>query len=238
MARLLGAVNGENFLVNLFVANLSLALFNLLPAFPMDGGRILRAILSFRLSKVQATKAAVYTAQVLALLFIFLGVSSNQYVQASPTLLLISLFIFFGAQAELQSVSFRSVLGGHHISEVTMKNFGVLKVRDQLKQACELMLDSSYHDFIVMDDMRVVGTLSRGELLKALNQRGETAMVGDCMNVNLTVTQANVSLESGYNMIQKSESKLLLVKENDKLLGIVDPENILEFVMARQAMAK
>lgn len=237
MHHALVAVNGENFVVNLFIVNISLAIFNLIPAFPMDGGRIFRALLSFKLNRVQATKIAVYLAQILAALFIIVGVSSNDYVQTSPTLLLISLFIFFGAQAELQTVSFRSILGGHHITEVTMKKFETLDVKDQVKDAIRVMLDSSNHDFIIKDQNKIAGTISRSELLKSLSEKGEDAYLGDCMNPDLSIVPANASVEAGYDSIQKSSSKLLVVMDQENLVGIVDPENILEFVMTRRAHA-
>ncbi len=234
----LAAVNGHNFFVNLFLVNISLAVFNLIPAFPMDGGRVLRALLSFRMNRLAATKVAVWIAQALAMGFIIFGILSNQHLQTSPTLLLISLFVFFGAQSELRTVTFRSILGGHQVSEVTMRDFGKLQVHDKLKDALAALLTSSHRDFVVMDGDRVVGTLVRDQLMRALASKGETAEVQECMSTELTLAGDTTPLENAYDMMTKAGSKVLIVKEHGALKGIVDSENILEFIMARQALAR
>lgn len=113
----LQSLQGSGFWFNLFVANVILAVFNLIPAFPMDGGRVLRAVLAFRYDRSRATRIAASIGQFLAILFVFLGLFSNIW------LVFIGIFIYLGAGAEAAHESTRSVLAGHTVRDVLMKQF-------------------------------------------------------------------------------------------------------------------
>jgi Zn-dependent protease len=236
LVKAIESINGHNFIVNLFMVNITMAAFNLIPAFPMDGGRVLRAILSMKLDRIQATKIAARTGQLLAVAAVMVSIFTNQHLISNPGLLLISLFVFYSAQAELQSFVHWSMLDGHVAREVTMKDFGEVESTDKLSTVVNLMLSSSYHSFVVFRDQKAVGTLTRADLIQSLSQKGPEATAGEVMNSTIRTIQDDISLEKTYNTIMESPERPLIVTHNTELLGIVDTDNILEFIMAKQAL--
>ena len=139
LVKLTGAV----FLFNLLVANVVLAVFNFIPAFPMDGGRILRALLSFKFSREKATRIAAGIGQFIAILFFFAGFYLNIW------LVLIGVFIFLGAGAEAEFEISKTVLSGHKVRDVLMKKFIVLLPEDTLEKAVQYLLDGQAQEFVV-----------------------------------------------------------------------------------------
>ncbi len=135
---------GGNFLVKMFWVNIVLAVFNLIPAFPMDGGRVLRALLALRLDYVRATEIAATTGQVLALLFGFVGLFSN------PFLVFIALFVWMGAAGEASMIQMRTALRGIPVSHLMMTDFQTLSDQDRLSSAVNHILAGSQQDFPVL----------------------------------------------------------------------------------------
>ena len=224
-------LDSRNFLYTLFVANLVLALFNLIPAFPMDGGRVLRALLSFRLSRIQATRVAASIGQVLAIGFVFIGFFYN------PFLLLIGFFIFLGAQAESNFTQTRSLLQGYHVGDVVMTNYQTLHPDDEMAKAIDLLLDSQATAFLIMEEGKMRGILSRSEMIKALSAHGKTARVGDVMHTDLRELSAEEPLEKVYTYFQENREALLPVMKGGQLIGVLDKDNIHEFIMIQNAVS-
>jgi Zn-dependent protease/predicted transcriptional regulator len=228
----LEGIGKQTFLLNLFSVNIMLALFNMLPAFPMDGGRVFRALLSFRLQRHVATKIAAAAGQTLAVGFIISGFFFN------PFLIFIGLFIFLGAQAETNLTTNKFMLAGYKVADVSMSNFGVIEADDALSKAVSLLLDGQSKNFIVMQNNTVVGTLSRDELIKGLTMHGKEVTVSTCMNSKVVLLNAETPLEEAYQLMQQQSQVLLPVMKNDMLVGALDLENILEFIMVKHAVKK
>lgn len=229
---LTGGINSHNFFLNFFLVNLWLVVFNLIPAFPMDGGRVLRALLAFRLGREKATLIAARIGQFIAIIFIFLGFSS------SPFLILIGVFILFGAQAEANYTKTNSVLSHFTIQDVMMREFISLKSSEPVKNAVQLLLQGQSTIFLIMKTDDVVGTLSRDEIIRALSEYGEEVLIADVMNKELNFLSPNTPLEKAYNILRQSSASILPIMENNMLVGVVDTENILEFIMIREALKK
>jgi Zn-dependent protease len=227
-----GGVNAANFLFNFFVVNLWLAIFNLIPAFPMDGGRVLRAILSMKLERHVATRIAARIGQALAVGFVLAGFFSN------PFLVVIGIFIFLGAQAESEYTRAQSFLRGFRVGDAIMRQYQSIEAGETLKTATSMLLNGQYRNFLVIENGVPVGTLSRDELIKGLAEAGDGAMVGGVMNRNLVSLEANVPLETAYQRGREQKADLMLVTENGKFAGTLDTENILEFIMVRAALAR
>jgi len=170
----LGVVGGD-LLTKLLWVNVALAVFNLLPAFPMDGGRVLRALLAIRMDYVRATHIAANIGQGMAFLFGFLGLFSN------PFLVFIALFVWMGASQEAGMVEMKSALGGVPVEQVMITKFRTLAPRDTLAAAVEQILAGAQQDFPIIENGEVVGILTRGDLLTGLGKGGQTAEVGDYM---------------------------------------------------------
>jgi CBS domain-containing protein len=212
------------------VANLVLALFNLIPAFPMDGGRVLRALLSFQMPRPKATRIAASIGQFLAIGFVFIGLFYN------PFLLLIGFFIFLGAQAESNFAQTRSLLQGYSVEDVVMTRYRTLHPEDEIGKAVDLLLDGQSTAFLVESDGEVKGSLSRQEMIKALASYGKSARIGDIMRTEIRELSADEPLEEVYTYFQEHRDALLPVVKQGKLIGVLDKDNIHEFIMVHNAV--
>ncbi|HEY6612995.1 MAG TPA: site-2 protease family protein [Vicinamibacterales bacterium] len=168
----LGVASG-GFVERVMLANAFLAGFNLLPAFPMDGGRVLRALLATRMEYTRATQHAASIGQGMAILFGFLGLQGN------PMLIFIALFVWIGAGQEASMVQMKSALAGIPVRRAMLTHFRTLRPASTLGDAADLVLSGSQQDFPVMDDGRLEGILTRSDLLAALSRSGRNAAVGD-----------------------------------------------------------
>jgi Zn-dependent protease len=182
-------VTGVGFIERLMVVNLSLALFNLLPAFPMDGGRVLRALLALRMEYTRATQAAASIGQGIAFLLGFWGLFSN------PFLVFIALFVWIGAAQEASMVQMKTALGGIPVSRVTVTNFQSLTPQDRLSRAVELILTGTQTDFPVVDNGTVVGIVLRDDILSALSKNDPLVNIASLMRRDFEVADANEMLE-------------------------------------------
>jgi Zn-dependent protease len=218
---------GDTFIFNLMVVNIGLAVFNLIPAFPMDGGRVFRALLAFRMERVKATAIAARTGQAIAAIFFFVGILYN------PILAVISVFIFLMAQAESDHVRSNSMLHNYKVSDVIMHKYYSLDSADTIRDAAEALLDVQASDFLVMENGKVIGTLDRNRIIKAMINSGDSSLVTSAMNTNMKFLTADMPLDQVYSHLQLDS--VLPVMDHGKLIGIVDANNILEFIMIRSA---
>lgn len=230
--QLTNGINSSNFFLNFFIVNVWLALFNLIPAFPMDGGRMLRAILSLKFERHIATNIAARIGQVFAIIFIFLGVFIN------PFLIFIGLFVFLAAKAESEYTQTKSLLHGYRVKDALMQQYNSIDAGQTIKTAVKMLLDGQSKNFLVTENSHSVGTLSRDEIIRALAAQGENEVIYKVMNKDLIVLNADSPLEIAYQQVQGHKSTLMAVMENNKLIGALDTENILEFIMVKDAQTK
>ena len=224
-------VASGSFLGRLLSVNIILVLFNLLPAFPMDGGRVLRALLAMRMEYVRATQVAANIGQGMAFIFGFIGLFSN------PFLLFIAFFVWIGASQEASMVQMRNSISGIPVTRVMFTDFKMLSPRDNLSQVVALILSGSQHDFPVVDaNGRVAGILDRDSFLKALTEHGQSAPVMDFIRRDLTEVDSYDMIEMALMRLQETGAKTLPVTHGGRLVGIVTAENITEFLMIRSAL--
>ncbi len=223
------STTAPNVLERLVVVNVVLVLFNLLPAFPMDGGRVLRALLAMRLPHAVATQRAALVGKLFAVGFAVLGFFTN------PFLMVIGLFVWVGASQEASAATLRGVLDGIPVRDAMITDFRTLSVHDTLAHAVELLLAGSQHDFPVLDQSKVVGVLTRQSLLTALARREEHQGVADVMHANAPETLVDEPLEDAVARMQASPLRTLPVLDDGALVGLLTMENVGEFVSVQSA---
>jgi len=224
------SLTGGSLLERLMTVNVFLAVFNLIPAFPMDGGRVLRALLALKLEYVQATQIAATIGQGIALLFGFIGLFTNSF------LLFIALFVWIGAAQEASTVQVRHSLGGIPITRAMQTDFQTLVPSDTLARVVELILAGSQQDFPVMENGRVIGILDRDTFISALSKNGQNTPVSEVMHRNVPEIDSHDMVEMALTRLQESGSKTLPVMHGDRLVGLITSENITEFLMIRSAL--
>ncbi|MEX2219802.1 MAG: site-2 protease family protein [Phycisphaerales bacterium] len=225
-----GGFLAAGFLHTLAYINVFLVLFNMLPAFPMDGGRVLRAALAYRLDHARATRIAAAVGQVMAALFFFAGLMYN------PFLILIAVFVFMGAQAEAQMAEIRYTIGNVPVRDAMITDFAALPEDSTLGQAADLLLATSQQDFPVMDGERIAGILPRADLVRALASSGRDAPIAAAMRRDCGSVDASASLTRVFDRIQQTGCPLVPVTDRGRLVGLLTPENIGEFIMVRSAL--
>jgi Zn-dependent protease/CBS domain-containing protein len=215
----------------LMIVNFMLVLFNLLPAFPMDGGRVLRALLAMRMDYVRATQVAAFIGQGMAFLLGFIGLFGN------PFLLFIALFVWIGASQEAGAVQAKNSLGGIPVTRAMMTDFRTLSPRDKLSQVVAYILSGSQHDFPVVDaNGRVAGILERDAFMRALTEHGQSVPVMDYIRRDLPEVDSHEMLEMALNRLQEFGTKTLPVTHAGQLVGMITMENITEYLMIRSAL--
>lgn len=220
------------FIQRLMMVNIILAIFNILPAFPMDGGRVLRSFLALRMDYNRATKIAATIGQGMAFVFGFIGFFTN------PFLLFIAFFVWIGAVQEAGTVELRSALGGIRVSQAMITDFQSLSPGDPLSRAIEFVLRGTQQDFPVTENGQAAGVLTKSDLLVSLAEGGQAVSVGEVMSRDFQVVESSEMLETALTKLQASEGRILLVMHKGQLVGLITMDNVGEFVAIQGALGK
>jgi Zn-dependent protease/CBS domain-containing protein len=222
----------------LLFTNVMLVLFNMIPAFPMDGGRVLRAVLALKIGRVRATRIAATIGQGMAILLglVGIGVIRLPLFSGNYFLLIIALFVFFGAGQEAQAEESREVVEDAPVGAAMLREFRTLQVGDTLRHAAEVLLDGSQQDFPVMHGGEVAGVLSRDALLRGLAREGETAYVAGVMEREVVFAQPGDPLEDYMMRPDGVRRAPILVRDeqSQEVVGMLTMENLMEFLTLRQ----
>ncbi len=225
----------EWFPARLLFVNVMLVVFNLIPAFPMDGGRVLRAALASRLDYVRATQIAASVGQGIALLFGLGGLLNGE-----PMLLFIALFVFIGATQEAAAVQMRSVFTGVPVSRAMIRDFRTLRAEDPLSRAVDLLLEGHQQDFPVLGPRPgdpPLGILTRSDLLKALAEGSTDRPVGAATRRNCGTAHPRDLLEDVFRGMEASGCPAVpVVGDDGAIVGMVTLENVGELAMIRAAL--
>jgi Zn-dependent protease/CBS domain-containing protein len=226
--------DGRTLLTSLMWANLWLVIFNLVPAFPMDGGRVLRALLASRFDYARATQIAATVGQGLA----FAGGLAG-FLTGNLMLIVVAFFIFLGAGQEAATARFEDATHGLPVTAAMITRFDVLSPQDSLQRAVDLLLAGSQHDFPVIDGGgRVRAILLRGDLIPALASHGPSHPAFDIARRDPPAIPNDFSLTHALETLSGSGFSTLPVVDavTDRLVGILTSENIAEMVMVTQAI--
>ena len=225
-----------SFAMRLLVVNVMLVLFNMVPAFPMDGGRVLRALLAMRMDYAKATRIAATLGQGIALVFAALGLLGLFGGNGNPLLLFIALFVWIGASQESGAVQFRSALGGARVDEAMLPDFVTLRPDESLGRAVDLILAGSQEDFPVLDQSGVVGILTRQRLLAGLSSGGKEVAVGSVMEREFRVVRAGDALEGVMASESGHPPRIVPVVSGSALVGLLTWDNVTDFILIRNAL--
>jgi CBS domain-containing protein len=221
-------------LKKLLQINVWLVLFNLLPAFPMDGGRILRALLATRMSYARATQTAATVGQAFAFIFGFMGLFGN------PLLIFIALFVYVGASQEAALAQMKDVSRGLPVSSAMVRDFRSLPRSATLQEAVDALLATSQHDFPVVDESgSVIGVLTRHDLIAALRRDDPKIRVEDVMRRDIPTVTTGTRFEDAFRIMQECNCPAVPVVDNmRRLVGLLTPENVSELMMVHSAMPR
>lgn len=198
-----------------------LAGFNLLPAFPMDGGRILRALLAKKFSYLKATKIAVGFGHIFALLFALFAFSTGHFI-----LLLIALFIFIAASHEESLASMKTTLGSMRVKDILSPNYYTIASNTPLSNVLSLIFHTHQEDFPVVDEEKLVGFLPRKQIISAIHGQRINATVADLMQQEFPSVSSQDYLTAVYNKLQNLGIKALPVIDQGELKGVITLEDI------------
>jgi stage IV sporulation protein FB len=216
----------------LLYANLFLALFNLIPAFPMDGGRVLRAFLARWMGYARGTRIAAGIGQALAFSFGLLGLLGG-----NPLLLFVALFIYLAAAAESHAAQMRQVAQGVMNADAMVTYFERLGRASRVADAVECLIRTTQHEFPVCDgDGRLEGVLSRDAMIRALKERGPDTPVVEVMEAEIPEVRDRGNLEEATRLLQERNRPAVGVVDRDgRLVGLITRETIGELMMIESA---
>jgi stage IV sporulation protein FB len=219
----------------LFSTNVALLLFNLLPAYPMDGGRVLRSLLSARLGLVRATRIAANIGQVLAMVIGVYGL-----IRGQPMLTLIGIFVFFGAAQEAAMVETRAAGRGIIVDQMMITRFVTIPVYATLRQAVDMLLEGEQREFPVVDNAGAVeGLLTRDHLIKALTAQGPDSPVSGAMAREVPALPLGLAFEEALGRLKASGLPALpVVDAGGRLVGLLTMDNITDLILVRRAVSR
>lgn len=225
---------GVDLLARVAAANVFLAVFNLIPAFPMDGGRVLRAILARRLGYARGTTIAASIGQALAF-----GLGLWGLVGGNPVLVFVALFVYLAASSEAHAAQMRQVSHGLLATDGMITRFESLSPTSRVEDAVEALIRTTQHEFPVVDGIgRLRGVLTRDEMIKALRERGPDAPVVEVMRADIPVVHHRQNLAEALRLMQEKRLPAVGVADaSGRLVGLVTPENVGEMMMVEAARA-
>jgi Zn-dependent protease/CBS domain-containing protein len=217
-----------NLIERIAFGNLLLGLFNLLPAYPMDGGRILRSLIALRKPEDEATQIAAKAGRFLAVAMGLFGLLSQNFV-----LVFVALFVYLGAAQEGAAARGRSLTTGFPVRAAMITEFHTLTHGSTIREAGDLLLSTAQQDFPVMHGHEVVGLLTRSALMRGMLSAGPDSYVAAAMDRNFVRVTPDTSLAGALRLVSSAGS-CALVMDGDQLLGLLTAENLYEFMLLRQ----
>ena len=217
----------DGLLVYLAFTNFALGLFNLLPAFPMDGGRVLRSLLAMAMPYVRATRIAVIVGRLMAVLLAFVGLGGN------IMLLLIAFFVYIGGRGELEAVESRYVLKDIRAGQALNREARQVYTSESIDKAVDLIMTTYQADFPVFDlGSNFVGVLTRPLLVNVLRTQGREGRIVDVMipAQEIPVVGPETTLADVWDRMMEDRSRVVAVKERGRFLGLLTLDDISELI--------
>jgi Zn-dependent protease/predicted transcriptional regulator len=218
----------QNFLFFLFIVNVGLALFNMIPAFPMDGGRLLRALLAMKMNRAKATQIAASLGQFIAAIFLLIGFLYD------PFLIFVALFIFLGAYGENQMVQQLELLKGHNVEDAMLLNITTFNPKDPIDLVVNKLISGTETNFIIIEDETVKGILLHRKIIENSNK---TILVETIMNRDFITVNNTDDLKLIHHLIYSKKQPFIPVTKEGKLIGAIDSTNLNEYILLQSKLA-
>jgi Zn-dependent protease/predicted transcriptional regulator len=219
-------MHGHDFMANLFIANLALAFFNLIPAFPMDGGRVLRALLGFKLNYIQATAIAAAVGRIIAIGFIAMGI-----LLMNPFLPIIGIFIIFSAGTEEYYLRLKALVKDIRLNEVLMYDYQSLQTNSTVHEAADTLMNNHNKYFVLMDGARPVGSIHRLEIVKAMADKNYKEPLKNLVKEELEYLDGNTAVDTVLEKLARNDERIFPVMDNDQFVGVVNLSHIIEYLL-------
>ena len=200
----------------------------MIPAFPMDGGRLLRALLAMKMSRAKATQIATHIGQFIAVVFLLIGLLYN------PFLIFIALFIFISAYVENQMVQHLELLKGHSVEEAMLLNITTFKPKDSIDLVVNKIISWTETNFIVVEDGAVKGVLFHRKIIENSNK---AVLVKEIMDTNFKTVSNTDNLKKIYHLIYSEKQPFIPVTRQGKLVGAIDATNLNEYIALQSKLA-
>jgi Zn-dependent protease/predicted transcriptional regulator len=223
------------FVVTLLWWNVVMVCFNMLPAFPMDGGRVLRALLAMKMNYARATRFAANTGKVMAILFAYVAI----FHIGHPLLIVIAFFVWVGAGQEAAAAEQKVMLAGVRVRDAMIVDFRRVGPDETAGTVAQIILQGSQRDFPVIFDGKVVGIVTWKDVIAGLDSGrslGRSVAVSSFMRQNIPSCGPGENLEEVLDRMREQDLAMMPVVEDDRLLGLVTPENSVEFMLIRRAL--
>ena len=221
-----GILSKTNFLYALAMVNMVLAIFNLIHAYPLDGGRILRALFDFCFKYIKATAIVAAISKVMAVIVILVGLLTLNFLLA-----LVGVFIILFARAEELYLQLRSLVSGIQLREVLMYDYNSLDADLTANEAANFLENNHSKYFIIMKQGMPVGTLNRIEVMKAVADHRNSTKISSLMQGNVVHLDAGMPIENILDAISGKEDRLYPVFDNGQFVGVVSFSHIIEYLL-------
>jgi len=213
----------SSMLSRLFWANVMLGTLNLLPAFPMDGGRVLRGLLAKKIGMVAATRWAVGFGQAFAIALYFVGAV---YWHQLGFLILLAVFVYMGARNEEEEVEFRSEIADAAAAEAMLVKFDSLAPRMTVRESLEVLRHSSQEEFPVLDGDKLVGMVSKNDVISAFGEPDKEAIIGEIMHTDFIQSTAGSRLGAIFRQMEQHEKDMVPILADGKVVGLLSYDQI------------
>ncbi len=219
-----------NFITKLMIVNLWLVAFNMIPAFPMDGGRVLRSLLATRIEYSRATRISARIGQGIACGFGLAGLFSD------PFLIFIALFVWTGAEQEASMAKTHLSVGDIPVQHIMLRDVHTLQPDETLGNAVDHVLAGWREDFPVVFGDHVLGLLTREDMTRSLAQTGPETRVRDSMRRNIATVDPRERLDQALALIRECNTRSLPVEHEGRLVGLLTLNNVGEFLSIHSAL--
>lgn len=224
-----GPYTVDNFVILILVTNIGLVVFNMIPAFPMDGGRVFRAMLSYKLDYVKATQIASFVGRGMALGIVGLG-----FLWGDTMMMLVGTFVFFAANMENRVVSLEGALEGYKVRDLLRKRYTIFRTSETVRDALSMLYKGLERNFLIMDENNSLEGIITSKQLLDLKSTGLETLLGDIMRTDIAALETLNELKEVYALMRQKQQPIVPIFEEGLLMGVIDYQTVTDFIQQKK----